>query len=78
MGFCRHCGRGVRGSADSTVCAICAEAVLCDRCGHTRAEHVQVFVRGVVPACNRRVGDVPGLASWGCGCPGFSPAGVAA
>ena len=64
---------GVLATAPLAVCRVCANSPLCDRCGHPRGDHAEVFVRGDAPRCNRTVGDFQTLTSWDCPCPGFRP-----
>ena len=72
--LCRHCGTdGVPTTAPLALCRGCANSPLCDRCGHPRGDHAQVFVRGDDPGCRRLVGDFQTLTSWLCSCPGFRP-----
>jgi hypothetical protein len=72
--LCRHCGTdGVPATAPLAVCSACANSPLCDRCGHPRGDHAEVFVRGGDPACRRLLGDFQTLTSWLCPCSGFRP-----
>lgn len=74
MPLCRHCGTdGVASDAPIATCDACANSPLCDRCGHPRGDHGQVFVRGVEPGCRRLTGDFQTLSSSLCPCPGFRP-----
>jgi len=56
-----------------SVCAACQNSPLCDRCGHPRGDHRQVFIRGETPECARRISDFQSLSSSRCDCPGFRP-----
>jgi hypothetical protein len=72
---CRYCGavsrlRDVGGFA---VCDDCSNSPLCDECGHPRADHGQVYVRGVPPGCGFRVFDVQSLSKERCSCAAFRP-----
>jgi len=76
VALCRHCGRdGLPLPEPFGVCDACANSPLCDRCGHPRGEHAQVFVRGVPPLCRWIVRDFQALTSAPCPCPGFRPTG---
>jgi hypothetical protein len=72
--LCRYCGDKLeRAREPLEICAKCENSPLCDRCGHPRSEHTQVYVRGVQPGCKKQVGDFQSLESWPCDCPGFQP-----
>lgn len=74
MPACRYCSTGhVDDSAPAWTCPACAGSPLCDRCGHPRSDHGQVFIRGVPAGCRREVGDFQSLTHWQCDCPGFRP-----
>lgn len=74
FGLCRYCGDELlRARQPREICAECEDSPLCDRCGHHRADHTQVFVRGVKVGCNKRIGDFQTGTSWSCGCQGFRP-----
>lgn len=75
VGECRYCGaRGATRVVDGlAVCRGCANSPLCDRCGHPRSDHGQVFVRGLVPGCRRVVGDFQTLSRAVCDCEQFVP-----
>jgi len=71
---CRYCGAELdRAREPLEICAKCENSPLCDRCGHPRSDHTQVFVRGVPLGCKRQVGDFQALVSWQCDCEGFRP-----
>jgi hypothetical protein len=72
--LCRYCGDELpRPRRPLEICAKCENSPLCDRCGHPRADHSHVFVRGVDVGCNRRIGDFQTLTSRPCDCEGFRP-----
>ncbi len=74
FGLCRYCGYELpRARRPLEICAKCENSPLCDRCGHPRSDHSQVFVRGVHVGCNRRIGDFQTLTSGPCDCEGFRP-----
>ncbi|MGH3055972.1 MAG: hypothetical protein ACRDL7_13440 [Gaiellaceae bacterium] len=74
FGLCRYCGDELaRARRPLEICAKCEDSPLCDRCGHPRSDHSQVFVRGVHIGCNRRIGDFQTLTSGPCDCEGFHP-----
>lgn len=75
MQRCRSCGNSgrLRLVDGLAVCDDCANSPLCDRCGHPRGDHGQVFVRGVRGGCRRVVADFQSLTADGCGCDGFLP-----
>jgi hypothetical protein len=74
VALCRHGGEDTpRSDVPFTVCPACADSPLCDLCGHPRGDHGQVFIRGVMPGCDRRIGDFQTLTSRTCDCPGFRP-----
>jgi hypothetical protein len=73
FGLCRQCGDELpRARRPLEICAKCEHAPLCDRCGHERGDHTQVFVRGE-SKCTKRVGDFQTGRSWQCNCEGFVP-----
>jgi hypothetical protein len=77
VALCRHCGRdGLPMPEPLGVCDACADSPLCDRCGHPREEHMQVFVRDIAPLCRWIVRDFQALTSVPCACPGFHPVGA--
>lgn len=74
FGLCRYCGDDLpRARRPLEVCAKCENSPLCDRCGHPRSDHSQVFVRGVHVGCDKRIGDFQTGTSWRCDCEGFRP-----
>ena len=74
FGLCRYCGDELpHARRPLEVCAKCEDSPLCDRCGHPRSEHSQVFVRGVPSGCSKIVGDFQTGAKWPCKCGGFRP-----
>lgn len=74
FGLCRYCGEELpRARRPFETCAACDNSPLCDRCGHPRSDHTQVFVRGVRLGCDYRVGDFQTLTSQPCECEGFRP-----
>lgn len=74
FGLCRYCGDDLpRARRPLEICSKCENSPLCDRCGHPRSDHSQVFVRGVHVGCTKRVGDFQSGTSWLCDCEGFRP-----
>jgi hypothetical protein len=74
FGLCRYCGDELpRARRPLETCTKCEDSPLCDRCGHPRSEHSQVFVRGVPVGCSKVVGDFQTGAKWRCKCEGFRP-----
>jgi len=72
--LCRYCGDELERAREALeLCSKCEGSPLCDRCGHRRADHTKVFVRGGARGCNRAVGDFQTLMSWTCGCERFRP-----
>jgi hypothetical protein len=73
FGLCRYCGDELpRARRPLEVCAKCENDPLCDRCGHRRGDHRQVFVRGE-STCKKRLGDFQTGRTWACDCEGFRP-----